>query len=755
MSELWYRQPAGEFTQALPVGNGSIGAMVYGGITEEKISLNADTLWSGFPQKKALPEAYEGLTQARELLKAGRIAEAEEVIWRKNLSTWTECYLPGGNLRISLDGRRKVDYRRSLSLDTAVAEAVMADAGSSVRETVFCSHPHRVLVVHYEVQGRRIEGTVRLETPHVSRAGVQNGCLLLRGIAPSYCAPVYFACPDPVRYDPWDDNRALSFAIGVKAICADGKVAVTDAGIHLSGCHSFTLLVHIATNFEGFDRQPADSRIDPAGVCVEAIEAAAKLPLAELREQHIRDYRALYTRVALSLQGVDRADLPTDERLERYAVQPEDVGLTTLLFEYGRYLLIASAREGSRATNLQGIWNEELRAPWSSNYTININTEMNDWPTDVCHLPECHLPFAELVKALAKNGTETAYENYHARGWCAHHNTDLWGQTQPVGGENPDHGSVGYGFFYMGGAWMATHLFRHYEYTKDRAYLEDVFDALCGAAMFVADMLEKGPDGYWQTDATTSPENRYEKDGGVYVLSRSSGMDLSIAWELFDQCIKACRILGKRPELMAELTEKQAHLRPYQIGSAGQILEWEEEYGEPEIGHRHLSFLFGVYPGHRIDLRDDRWRQAVITSMKRRGQEGTGWALSWKMCVWATLGEAAMVSDCIRKMLRLVRTNGTNYSGGGGVYANLMDAHPPFQIDGNFGVTAAIAHMLVQWDGEELRLLPALPAEFANGSVRGLCLPGGRIIDLTWKDGKVIDYRIAENNAAYASDEAA
>lgn len=750
MSELWYTQPAESFFQALPVGNGTIGAMIYGRPTRETITFNADTLWSGHPHDTRYPNAYSGYTEALYAMHKGDVAAAEHHLWQNCLGPLKECYQPGGTLHITLDGLpdKTEDYRRSLSLDTAETHMAFTAADISVEQTAFCSYPDSVLVIRYTASAP-VSGHLSLTTPHLSRTSAREDCLLLEGNAPYYAALRNSKEPEPIRYDPLGQNSALTFVVALTAV-ADGKTTVTADAIRFADCRELTLYLHIATNFEAWNISPADSRIDPVANALKAVRRAAGLGFTAVHMAHREDYTALFDRVALHFDGADHTELPTDQRLKAYATQKDDVGLVTLLFDYGRYLMISASRPGSQPANLQGIWNEERQAPWSSNFTTNINFQMNDWMTDLCGLSECHLPFADFVCDLAQSGRTIAREYYHARGWCSHSNSDLWRQALPNGGDCDSPESVRYAFFYMGGAWMATHLFHHYEYTHDRRYLEQVFDTICGAAQFVSDMLVQNDKGQWQTYMSTSPENCYLLNGEPHALVETTAMDLAIADELFGQCIKACRILGCRAELAAELTEKRAHLRPIEIGKNGQILEWDKEYPEEDVHHRHVSHLYGAFPGHTLDLSDETVRSAVEHSLELRGIEGTGWSLCWKMSLWAQVGRADMVEACIDHMLRLVETTEIHYDGGGGVYANLLAAHPPFQIDANFGIVTAIIQMLLQEHNGEPVFLPALPKRFGSGSVRGLRLPGDRQVDLEWQDGVITRCAVTECSSSCA-----
>ncbi len=736
MKELWYRREASDFGEALPIGNGSLGAMVYGGVGREKLSLNEDTLWSGYPGAGSARGTWEDVREGERLLRAGDVRGAEHALWEKCLSDWSAAYQPAGNLWIAFSAAGEPeDYRRSLNLEEAVAVTEYRAGGVSFRREAFCSFPDRVLAVRCTSQGGAMQASVSLELPHPSRPAQADGVLAFRSIAPVYSAPSYFKSEDPIRYDPFDDNRALSYAVAVLPVALEGSCRVEEGRIAVESS-DFLLLVSVATNFEGFDRQPRESRVDPLAVCLNAVRSAAALPYDELRSRHTQDHRALFDRVSLTLGGEDRSQLPTDERLRANEQDHADNGLAALLFDYGRYLTIASSRPGSQASNLQGIWNEQLRAPWSSNYTININTEMNYWPVESCALPECHEPLFDFIEGLAQNGRETASRLYRCRGWCSHHNSDIWRLSEPVGGPNPTDESVGWAYWSSSGAWLARDLWQHYEYTGDLDFLRRHWPTLRGAGLFLLDRLQPSEDGLI-TPMSTSPENRYRLDGAVCCLSENCAVDVAITMDLLSSCVQAARLLGEDLELAEEMESALSQLRGYAVGSKGQLLEWSREFEEPEPLHRHLSPLYGVYPGCSIDASTPAWLAAAERLMRLRGNDATGWGIAWKINVWARLKNGEEAKDCLDKAMRLVERTATAYGGGGGLYANLLDAHPPFQIDGNFGVTAGISEMLLQCASSGPELLPALPAAWKSGSVRGLRIKGGKSVSFSWEDGRV------------------
>ena len=741
MKELWYAREADGFGQALPIGNGSLGAMVYGGVRRERLSLNEDTLWSGYPGANAPRGTHEGVEEGEALLREGRVKDAERTVWQKCLSDWSAAYQPAGTLWLDFPGAGEASsYRRSLDLGRAAAVTEYRGGGYAVRREAFCSYPDKVLVVRCVSENPDARAIVSFETPHPSRPAEADGVLAVRSIAPVYSAPSYFQCENPVVYDPFDDNRALSYAVTVLPVALDGSFCIADGKIELAS-RDFLLLVSVATNFEGFDRLPRESAVDPLAVCLDRVRKAAALGFDALLERHESDYRALFDRVSLTLGGEDRADLPTDERLRENEKDHADTGLVSLLFDYGRYLTIASSRPGTRATNLQGIWNEELRAPWSSNYTININTEMNYWPAEACALPECHEPLFDFIEGLAKNGAETASRLYHCRGWCSHHNSDIWCLSEPVGGQNPSPESVGWAYWSSSGAWLARDLWQHYEYTGDLDFLRRHWETLRGAGLFMLDRLQSSPDGLI-TPMSTSPENRYRLNGEVCCLSENCAVDIAITTDILTACIGAARVLGTDEALAASMEEALGRLKGYSAGSKGQLLEWSAEFEEPEPLHRHLSPLYGVYPGESIDASYPELLAACEQLMRLRGNDATGWGIAWKINVWARLKNGEEAKDCLDKAMRLVEGSAFSYGGGGGLYANLLDAHPPFQIDGNFGVTAGIAEMLVRSGPDGPELLPAIPAGWKSGSVRGLRVKGGKSVSFSWEDGKIVSSRV-------------
>ena len=741
MKELWYRAPAETFTEALPVGSGRLGAMVYGQTQKEKISLNEDTLWSGYPKAENARGTYEGVQEAENLVREGKIKEAEKTIWRKCLSGWSAAYQPAGNLWIDFSHVGEVShYRRSLDLEHAVVFTEFQSNGFSYRREVFCSYPDQVLAIRCFSNNPSASAEVSLELSHPYHLCDNKDTLLYQAIAPVYSAPSYFECEKPVVYDPFYENRALSYAVAVKPILFGGSFEMQKGRLIIHSSN-FLLLVTVNTNFERFDKFPQNSNVDPEALCLSQAEHAAGLFYEELRERHIRDYSELFSRVSLSLCGEDRDWLPTDERLRAYSDNPSDNGLPVLVFDYGRYLMIACSRPGTQAANLQGIWNEEMRAPWSSNYTLNINTQMNYWPAEACGLPECHEPLFAFIEELAQNGAETAKRLYHCRGWCSHHNSDLWRLSEPVGGDNPTEDSTGWAYWSMSGAWLVRHLWQHYEYTQDAVFLKNHWETIKGAALFLLDRLQE-KDGKWITSASTSPENRYILNGNVCCLSENCAIDIAITIDLFTICRKAAVILHEDGEWIHQIDQRLSHLKAFTVGSEGQLLEWDREYDETDIHHRHISPLYGLYPGESITADTPSLYQAAEQLMRRRGNEATGWGIAWKINVWARLQNGKEAKECLEKAMRPVAVKEFNYAEGGGLYSNLLDAHPPFQIDGNFGITAGICEMLLQNTASGIKLIPALPPDWHSGSVKGLRAKEGKTVDFSWKDGKITEYTI-------------
>ena len=632
-------------------------------------------------------------------------------------------------------GRRRITAE-AWTWSTPRHTRLTAAAASRSGGRRFVSFPDKVIALRFTTDGPQAKAVVTLESPHPSRPAAEDGVLALRSIAPVYSAPSYFACDDPIRYDPFDENRALSYAAAVLPVVMNGICRVEEDRIEIESS-DFVLLVSLATNFEGFDRPPRESRIQPLAVCLERLRAAAALGYDALRERHEADYRPLFDRVSLELGGENRSSLPTDERLRENEKDHADNGLAVLLFDYGRYLMIASSRPGTQPSNLQGIWNEELRAPWSSNYTININTEMNYWPAEPCALPECHEPLFDFIEGLAQNGEKTASRLYHCRGWCSHHNSDLWRLSEPVGGPNPSPESVGWAYWSSSAGWLARDLWQHYEYTGDLEFLRAHWGTLRGAGLFLLDRLQDS-DGGLITPMSTSPENRYPPQRRAVLplrkLRRGRGHHDGRALRL---CAGRPRA-GNGPRARGQMETALETLKGYTVGSKGQLLEWSREFEEPEPHHRHLSPLYGVYPGHSVTEQTPEWFAGAETLMRLRGNDATGWGIAWKINVWARLKNGEEAKECLDNAMRFVPAEtGCSYGGNGGLYPNLFDAHPPFQIDGNFGITAGIAELLVQSGPDGPVLLPALPQAWRSGKVHGLRVKGSKSVSFSWKDGKV------------------
>jgi alpha-L-fucosidase 2 len=702
--KLWYTKPAQKWTEALPIGNGRLGAMIFGGVENDRIQFNEETLWNGAPNDYAHKGAYQYLGQIRQLLFDGKQKEAEDLAMKEFMSIplKQKTYQAFGDLNLHfLNQATFTDYYRDLDLNNAVCRVSYKSNGVNFTREYLSSFPDQAIVIRLTAdKAKALNFSLDMDALHESKTTIANGNSLTLKVQVK--------------------DGALRGVATLKVV-SDGAVTAQGNQLSVSGAKTATIYLAAATNYVSYK----DVSGNPEQKTSQTLAKIQSKSYDQVRSSHFADYQKLFNRFDVQFTENDRVKLPTNERIIAFSKTPDDPQLLALYIQYGRYLLISSSRPGTQPANLQGIWNDQLAPAWDSKWTVNINTEMNYWPAEIANLAECQEPLYDMIADCAETGKSVAKEHYNASGWVLHHNTDIWRGTAPINHSN-------HGIWVTGGAWLSRHLWEHYQFSQDKKFLaEQAYPLMRGAAEFFTQFLIKDPKtGYLISTPSNSPEN-----GG---LVAGPTMDHQIIRALFRSCIETSEILNTDQEFAQKLKEMLPQIAPNKIGQHGQLQEWMEDLDDPANKHRHVSHLWAVYPGNEIN-----WQQtpdlmkAARQSLIYRGDDGTGWSLAWKINFWARFLDGNHAYDMVKLLFRPVQIENTVYVNGGGSYTNLFDAHPPFQIDGNFGAPAGMIELLVQSQLNEIAILPALPDALPSGKISGVCARGGFDLTFSWANGKL------------------